>query len=307
MRLARRIALLASASLCAAAGLAYAGVRSGVLPLAGAARHHHVPIIRVRVTPKAVSLKAGSTTRLHVTITGRGWPRTGGLPARTSAVHLSRSPVRLTMRTPSGFRAAFTPRTTVTRRSLLTLRVATGSRVGRYRLRIVATRVRGRHSRARVQRAFRTVIVTVRGSTAPTPSPSPSPAPSPSPDDRRLLVGGNLRATLVPGAVQPLDAKLGNPFDVDLDVTAILLTAIHVAAPQSSAAFPCDASDFALQPLTGPPVHLKAGVVASLSDLGVPQAQWPAIAMLDRATNQDGCKGAVVTFSYSAVAQGVDP
>ena len=317
MRRARRIALLASVALCAAAGLAYAGVSTGVLPLAGTARKHRVPIIRVRLAPSPVSVTAGTTVRLRVSITGRGWPRTGGVPARTAAVHVARSPVRLTLRVPRGVTATFAPKTTATRRSILSLRVASGSRPGAYRLRVVATRVRARHSHRRVQRAFRTLILTVRPSstrgsgivpvTTPATRTPGADTGGTTTDDRRLLLGGNLRAALVPGAVQPLDARIGNPFDQDVAVTAIELTALHVDAPQSTPDHPCDAADFALQPLTGAPVRVAAGVVASLADLGVPAERWPAITMLDRPTNQDGCKGAVVTFTYRGVAESIDP
>ncbi|HEY5143264.1 MAG TPA: hypothetical protein VII98_07165 [Solirubrobacteraceae bacterium] len=317
MRRARRIAVLACVALCAAAGLAYAGVKTGVLPLAGSTRaKHHVPIIRVRLAPSTVSVTAPATVRMRVSITGRGWPRTGGVPARSSAVHVARSPVRLTLRVPRGITATFGPKVTATRRATLTLRVATGSRPGRYRLRVVATRVRGRHSHARVRRAFRTLVLTVRpgatggsGSTpvAVPPTTTPGPSSAPAPDTRRLLIGGNLSAALTPGAVQPLDAKLGNPFDEPLDVTSIELTAVRINAPAATPALPCDSSDFALQPLTGPPVRVGAGVVASLADLGVPRERWPAITMLDRPANQNGCKGAVVTFSYRAVAGSTSP
>jgi hypothetical protein len=319
MRRARRIALLAAAALCAVAGLAYAGMRTGVLPLAAVRHHRHVPLIRVRLTPASAKLRPGGTARLRIAITGRGWPLTGGVRARTAAVHLAQSPVRLTLRVPRGLRATFIPRTTVTRRSVITLTAATYLRPGVYRLRIVATRVRPRHSHKRPQRAFRTLRLTVlapprstpgtpAGPAAPIPPPIPAPPQStPGPDTRRLLIGGNLQTTLAPGATRPLDAKVGNPFDEPVAVSAIELTAVRIDAPQATAALPCDASDFTLVPLSGPPIPLPAGVVASLSDLGVPPQRWPAITMLDRPTNQDGCKNAVVTFSYRAVAASLGP
>jgi hypothetical protein len=42
----------------------------------------------------------------------------------------------------------------------------------------------------------------------------------------------------------------------------------------------------------------------SLSDLGVPQANWPTITMPDPPANQDGCQGAKVTITYSGTATG---
>jgi len=39
----------------------------------------------------------------------------------------------------------------------------------------------------------------------------------------------------------------------------------------------------------------------SLSALGVPQAKWPRIAMLETNTNQDACQGAHLTLTYSGI------
>ena len=39
----------------------------------------------------------------------------------------------------------------------------------------------------------------------------------------------------------------------------------------------------------------------SLHDLGVPQADWPVITMLNTNTNQDACQGATLTLTYSGI------
>jgi hypothetical protein len=39
----------------------------------------------------------------------------------------------------------------------------------------------------------------------------------------------------------------------------------------------------------------------SLSTLGVPQADWPVIEMIDTDSNQDACEGARLTLTYSGI------
>ena len=40
----------------------------------------------------------------------------------------------------------------------------------------------------------------------------------------------------------------------------------------------------------------------SLTQLGVPQAQWPRLSMPNLATNQDACKATTFKFSYTGTA-----
>jgi hypothetical protein len=42
----------------------------------------------------------------------------------------------------------------------------------------------------------------------------------------------------------------------------------------------------------------------TLSQAGVPPADWPTIAMLDTASDQDGCAGAVLALHYQGEAVG---
>ena len=52
----------------------------------------------------------------------------------------------------------------------------------------------------------------------------------------------------------------------------------------------------------GATLAVPAHSTKSLSDMGVPQVQWPVLTMPDLPTNQDACKGAVFTLLYSGTA-----
>jgi hypothetical protein len=44
----------------------------------------------------------------------------------------------------------------------------------------------------------------------------------------------------------------------------------------------------------------------SLSELGVPESQWPQLRMPDLPVNQDACKNTSFTFEYAATATKAD-
>ncbi len=54
-------------------------------------------------------------------------------------------------------------------------------------------------------------------------------------------------------------------------------------------------------PDSTPPRPAHQSTPVSLSALGVPQAKWPRIAMLETNTNQDACQGAHLTLTYSGI------
>lgn len=319
MRRASRIALLTAAAVVALGGLAFAGVRTGVLPspLASDSAKRKVKPIRVKLSPSTVRLKAGATVRVRIAIDGRRWPRTGGTRAKASAAALPRrAKVRLTIARPlpRGVTVSFKPRITATRRATLTIRSGATTPSGTYALRILATRVRPRGAPVLRASARLRAVVPAVASTAPTGEATPAtttPAtttPSTSTTTGpRLLVGGDLRISLGPGVTRGVDVKLGNPFDLALDVTSIDLAIDGINAPNATPDLPCDRRDFQVAPMTGEPIRLVAQHVTSLSEIGIPGNLWPSITMLDRPVNQDGCKGAALTFHYRAEARSVDP
>lgn len=320
MRRASRIALLTAACVVALGGLAFAGVRTGVLPspLGQDAAKRKVKPIRVRLSPATVRLRANTTVRVRIAIAGRRWPRTGGTRARNSALASAaalprRAKVRLTVARPlpRGVTFSFRPRITATRRATLTIRAGSTVPAGLQTVRIVATRVRPKgapvlRASARLRAVFPAAAVTPTGEPAPAATATPTTTTPPTLVPR-LLVGGDLKVSLGPGLLRGVDVKLGNPFEEALDVTSIELEIDGINAPNATPDLPCDRRDFVVAPMTGDPIRIPAQKVTSLSEIGVPGNLWPSIAMLDRPVNQDGCKGAAITFHYRAEARSTGP
>jgi hypothetical protein len=115
-----------------------------------------------------------------------------------------------------------------------------------------------------------------------------------------FTVGGDLTSPLYPGTSQPLDLTFTNPNSSAITIASNGISSSNIAISTSKAG--CSASNFAvLQGLTASvtiPAHATA---ESLHDLGVPQANWPIITMLETNTNQDACQGATLTFIYSGI------
>lgn len=324
-----RIALITAVGVLALGGLAFAAVQTGALGAHGA-KAKKAAKIKVRLTPARLKLTPGKSAKVRIAISGRRWPKTGGVRASAAALGATaaapaRGKVRLSVTRPlrAGLSVRFAHTVTANRRGQLSIRAASGMRPGTYRLRITATRVRPRGApKRRAQRAstLLTFVVPSSGGTtgaggvtpgasvpAATPAPTtPAVAPTPA-TGPKLLVGGNLHASLAPGHSESLDAKLANPFDADVDVTSIDIAIVDVNAPNATPALPCDLNDFAVRSYQGPPIRLPKGSVRSLEEIGVPRDRWPVLTMLDRPVNQDGCKGAAITFSYAASARSVDP
>jgi hypothetical protein len=60
-------------------------------------------------------------------------------------------------------------------------------------------------------------------------------------------------------------------------------------------------ADFDVRQLSGHiAVTLRASREDDLNGMGVARGHWPAVGMLDRPVNQDGCKGAFLTLGYEA-------
>jgi hypothetical protein len=100
-----------------------------------------------------------------------------------------------------------------------------------------------------------------------------------------------------------VNATLTNPAAVELSVSSLAVSVSAVSAPNADAAHPCSVRDFAAVQFSGAYGFIvPASSTTSLAAIGLEPAQWPAVEMLDRPVNQDGCKGATLTLSYSANA-----
>jgi hypothetical protein len=202
---------------------------------------------------------------------------------------------------PEHARAFFKP--SVSRKSKAKLKVETaGLRSGGYRLRLLA-----RSGRRRAKTAVNLVITSSKR-----PSPPSGVNPTPSADDSSNLSGdasfriaGDLAGVLAPGVTEPLDLELTNPGPSEISITALAVSIERVDAPRADPTHPCSLEDFSVAQFSGAyGFKLGPGQTRALSELGFPESQWPQVTMLDRPVNQDGCKGASLSFTYGGTSRG---
>jgi hypothetical protein len=105
-------------------------------------------------------------------------------------------------------------------------------------------------------------------------------------------------ALLYPGAAAvPLDLVFTNPHPAPITVQSV---SVSVTGTDAAG---CGAANFTVsQPLQATPT-VPPGSTMSLQQLGVDQADWPQLRMLD-VGNQDACRNASVNLSYTGTATG---
>jgi hypothetical protein len=111
-------------------------------------------------------------------------------------------------------------------------------------------------------------------------------------------ISGSATSTLYPGGpASPIDLVFENP-----NTSPITVNSVTVSISGTSAAL-CGAENFTMdQQLQATPV-VPAGSTRSLSQLGVPQSQWPQLRMVGNG-NQDACQNATVNLAYAGTATG---
>ncbi|WP_432879856.1 hypothetical protein ACQPYH_33965 [Kribbella sp. CA-245084] len=122
-----------------------------------------------------------------------------------------------------------------------------------------------------------------------------------------FAISGNLSGQLAPGVSRPLDLTLTNPNKKPISVTNLTVALASVTRTQYAVAhnLPCGPADYRLTQYAGTyPLTVPGNTSAALSGLQVPQPAWPQVAMLNTASNQDGCKGANLKLSYSGAGSG---
>ncbi len=112
-------------------------------------------------------------------------------------------------------------------------------------------------------------------------------------------LSGDVVGSLGPGIVpRPVDLAVSNPNNQPIRITNLGVT---VTGTSRSG---CTASDFTVRQYAGSyPLTVPARAEnVTLSTLGVPQSSLPTVAMLNRAGNQDVCKGVTVSLAYTGSA-----
>jgi hypothetical protein len=119
----------------------------------------------------------------------------------------------------------------------------------------------------------------------------------------RFGISGSLTATpFAPGAPpQLLNLVFTNPYNFSggLKITDVRVTVQHATTSPD-----CDgpANLVVYRTFTGPVIVPRGNNPQSLSDLHVPEVQWPLIQMVDLPTNQDACQNTTFTLSYTGTA-----
>jgi hypothetical protein len=311
-RFGRRSALLVALGLVSSLGAAGA--------LAAISTSRSVPSrdenLAVRVAPASVTIIAGATATYMLRV-ARDHRGTIGLSGRTS----------LTMRRagmPDASEAYFSNSSAVggdlhpSARTALTITTTAETPPGTYDMRLGVRRAQRRGS-AVVELVVSAPAAIVPGrpdspaEVAPSVPQVPSvlpvqpDPPVPAPPDA-FTISGALPHLLTPGTGEPLDLTLTNLESTDLTITNLNVEVASVSGPQSSSTHTCDPGDFSIEQFSGVPgFTLSAASSADLGELGFAPSEWPTVSMLDRPVNQDGCKGASLSLSFTGTADGVTP
>jgi hypothetical protein len=310
-RLGRRSALLVALGLISSLGAA--GALAAVVVDSDARRSPTRPLL-IRIAPATRTVAPGSTATYTVRV-ARFDHRPIGLSGRTSlAVDDGNLPTGAEASITSVLRvgASLAPRA----RTTLTITTAAGTRPGTYEVRLGARRPHRRGSAA--------VELTVSRLPAPDPPtsrpppgepphevlpPPPIAPPAPpvtTPDS--FTIAGTLSDLLTPGSGEPLDLTLTNLQNTDLLIASLSVEVASVSGPLTDATHPCDAGDFSVGQFTGAPgFKLPASSSADLSELGFDPGEWPTVSMLNRPVNQDGCKHASLSLSFTGTATEATP
>ncbi len=106
---------------------------------------------------------------------------------------------------------------------------------------------------------------------------------------------GSITAMSPGSPAQAIDFTITNPASTNQYIAGVTVAISSVNAPNASSTNTCDGTDFAIVQPTVVPGDLGNGVHTYNSS-------GATLALIDKSTNQDGCKGATVALSFSANA-----
>jgi hypothetical protein len=294
-RFGRRSALLVTLGLVSSLGVA------GALAATTMSRSSSGPgtNLAVRVAPASFTVTPGATASYMVRVV-RNHYRAIGLSGRTNLV-VRRAGL------PAGAVASFSNSSAVgagflpSARTTLSITTAAGTPPGTYEVQLGVLRPR-RLGSAMVELVVSAPAANVAGRAEPPAEVAPSVPPVPAPPDA-FTIAGVLPHLLTPGTGEPLDLTLTNLEATDLVIANLNVRVTAVNGPQRNSTHTCDPEDFSIEQFSGTPgFTLPAASSADLGDLGFGPSEWPTVSMLNRPVNQDGCKGASLSFAFSGTA-----
>lgn len=139
------------------------------------------------------------------------------------------------------------------------------------------------------------------GSTAP-PAPErparPTDRPAPDNEAHAFSINGSVSQLFAPGVSRPVNLVLGNPHNFTIRVTAVTIT----VSPSTDKSGCSGTANLKVTKSLSVPVDVPKNATRSLQQLGVAQANWPVLTMPNLPTNQDACKNALFSLSYTGQA-----
>jgi len=187
---------------------------------------------------------------------------------------------------PSGMTAAFSPSSSNGTSSTLQVTTAAAIPDDTYTLYLVAS---GNDANNETRYAYASVQLVIKTT------------------GRSFAISGNLEGLLAPGRTLPLQLSLTNPHKKSLSVTNLSVTLQSVTRTKSAIGHgqPCTIGDYAVSQYSGGyPLVMPGSTTMNLTQLGVSSRQRPQIQFVNTLENQDGCKGATLSLSYSGSGQG---
>jgi hypothetical protein len=112
---------------------------------------------------------------------------------------------------------------------------------------------------------------------------------------RSYTLAGDATSVVIPGTSAAVDLRITNPNPVPITVIA---TTITITTPSGA----CGPGNFRVTNGPTHPVTVAAGSTATLSELGVPESDWPTVTMVDTGIDQDACQNAQLTLHYQGEA-----
>jgi hypothetical protein len=115
-----------------------------------------------------------------------------------------------------------------------------------------------------------------------------------------IKITGTVQHPLSPGVSSPISIKINNPNPKTVAMQRVRVKIASISAPHADATHRCTKVDFEIHQMPRVALHVPAARVTDLSGLGLPATSWPTLAMRNLPSNQDGCKGAIVTLRFRA-------